>query len=164
MRGLDEVNGGGWGCIYSLQPLPSRCSNSTDRRRSTPLVRTVCPCTSMSEIATVSSNGYINGYKCIKCIVRLSDRAVTDGLAVHPIRFARTLKYTLPNPSPSGFSGFSTIGRSAPEAGRSTLGLGRCSLLLQTVLSVNDVFCSVPIRGSPWCRGRSAARARTVRA
>jgi hypothetical protein len=23
---LDEVNGGGWGCIYSHQPLPSRCS------------------------------------------------------------------------------------------------------------------------------------------
>jgi hypothetical protein len=21
-----EVNGGGWGCIYSHQPLPSRCS------------------------------------------------------------------------------------------------------------------------------------------
>ena len=28
-RGLEclgEVNGGGWGCIYSHQPLPSRCS------------------------------------------------------------------------------------------------------------------------------------------
>jgi hypothetical protein len=35
-----------------------------------PLVRTVRPCTSMSEIATVSSNSYINGYKCIKCVVR----------------------------------------------------------------------------------------------
>jgi hypothetical protein len=23
---LDDVNGGGWGCIYSHQPLPSRCS------------------------------------------------------------------------------------------------------------------------------------------
>jgi hypothetical protein len=23
---LGEVNGGGWGCIYSHQPLPSRCS------------------------------------------------------------------------------------------------------------------------------------------
>jgi hypothetical protein len=59
---LDEVNGGGWGCIYSPQPLPSRCSLSVDRGWSAPLVRRVRPCTSMAEIATVSSNGYINGY------------------------------------------------------------------------------------------------------
>jgi hypothetical protein len=30
--------------------------------RSVPLVRTFRPCTSTAEIATVSSNGYINGY------------------------------------------------------------------------------------------------------
>jgi hypothetical protein len=59
---LGEVNGGGWGCIYSPQPLPSRCSLSANRGRSAPLVRTVRPCTSMAEIATVSSNVYINGY------------------------------------------------------------------------------------------------------
>jgi hypothetical protein len=62
MRGLDDVNGGGWGCIYSLQPLRSRCPNSADRRRAVPLVWTVRPCTSTSEIAMVSSNGYIKGY------------------------------------------------------------------------------------------------------
>jgi hypothetical protein len=56
------VNGGGWGCIYSLQPLPSCCSFSADCGRSVPLVRTVRPYTSMAEITTVSSNGYINGY------------------------------------------------------------------------------------------------------
>jgi hypothetical protein len=56
------LNGGGWGCIYSPQPLPSRCSLSADRGRSAPLVRTVRPCTSTAEIATVSSNGYISGY------------------------------------------------------------------------------------------------------
>jgi hypothetical protein len=64
-RGLEclgLVNGGGWGCIYSPQPLPSRCPLSADRGRSTPLVRTVRPCTSTAEITTVSSNGYINGY------------------------------------------------------------------------------------------------------
>jgi hypothetical protein len=61
MRGLDEVNGGGWGCIYGLQPLPSCCSISVDRGRSAALVRTVHPCTSTTEIATVSGNGYING-------------------------------------------------------------------------------------------------------
>jgi hypothetical protein len=59
---LGEVNGGGWGYIYSPQPLPSRCPLSADRGRSAPLVRTVRPCTSTAEITTVSSNGYINGY------------------------------------------------------------------------------------------------------
>jgi hypothetical protein len=34
------------------------------------LVRMVHPCTSTAEIATVSSNDYINGYKCIKSVVR----------------------------------------------------------------------------------------------
>jgi hypothetical protein len=58
----DEVNGGGWGCIYSPQPLPSRCSLSADRGMSAPLVRTVRPYTSTAENAMVSSNGYINGY------------------------------------------------------------------------------------------------------
>jgi hypothetical protein len=33
--------------------------------RSAPLVRTVRPCTSTTEIATVSSNGYINGYNAL---------------------------------------------------------------------------------------------------
>jgi hypothetical protein len=56
------MNGGGWGCIYSPQPLPSRCFFSADRGRSAPLVRTIRPCTSTTEIATVSSNDYINGY------------------------------------------------------------------------------------------------------
>jgi hypothetical protein len=37
---------------------------------------------------------------------QMSDKAVADGLIVHPRRSARTLKYILPNPSPSGFSGF----------------------------------------------------------
>jgi hypothetical protein len=59
------LNGGVWGCIYSHQPLLSRCSFSAERGRSTPLVRKVRPCTSTTEIATVSSNDYINGYKCI---------------------------------------------------------------------------------------------------
>jgi hypothetical protein len=64
------LNGGGWGCIYSHQPFPSHCLLSANRGQSVPLVRTVRPCTSTAEIAMVNSNGYINGYKCIKCIVR----------------------------------------------------------------------------------------------
>jgi hypothetical protein len=59
---LGVVNGGGWGCIYSPQSLPSRCSFSVDSGRSAPQVQMVLPCTSTAEIATVSSKGYINGY------------------------------------------------------------------------------------------------------
>jgi hypothetical protein len=70
MEGLDVLNGGGWGCIYSHQPLSSCCPCSANRGRSVPLVRTVRPGTSTAEITTVSSNGYINGYKCIICVVR----------------------------------------------------------------------------------------------
>jgi hypothetical protein len=63
-----------------------------------------------------------------------------------------------------GFFGFSPTGRSAAEAGRSTRGLVRCLLFLRTVRSVDLDFCIGSVRGSSWCRGRSAAKARTVRA
>jgi hypothetical protein len=36
--------------------------------RSAPLVRTIRPCTSTAEIATVSSNGYINGYYALNAL------------------------------------------------------------------------------------------------
>jgi hypothetical protein len=52
---------------------------------------------------------------------------------------------------------------SAPT-GRSALGLGRCLLFHRTVRSVDLCFCIGSVRGSLWCRGRSAARAWTVRA
>jgi hypothetical protein len=62
-----------------------------------------------------------------------------------------------------GFFSSAPTGWSAPEAGQSALGLGRCSLLHRTVRSVDSRLCGVPIRGSPWCHGRSTIRARTVR-
>jgi hypothetical protein len=65
MEGLDVMNGCGWGCIYSHQPLPSRCHFYANRERSAPLVRTVRPYTLTIEITTVSSNGYINGYSAL---------------------------------------------------------------------------------------------------
>jgi hypothetical protein len=40
-----------------------------------------------------------------------------------------------------GFSGSAPIGRSAPEAGRSALGLRRCLLFHRTVRSVDLCFC-----------------------
>jgi hypothetical protein len=60
------------------------------------------------------------------------------------------------------FFGSSPTGRSTPEAGRSAHGLGRCLLSLRTVRSVDMGFCIGSVRESSWCRGRSAARARTV--
>jgi hypothetical protein len=62
-----------------------------------------------------------------------------------------------------GLFGSTPTRRSEPEAGRSALGLGRCLLFHRTVCSVDSLLCNVPVRGSPWCRGRSTARARTVR-
>jgi hypothetical protein len=63
-----------------------------------------------------------------------------------------------------GFFGSSRTGRSAPEAGWSVRGLGRSLLSLRTIRSVDIGFCIGSVRGSSWCRGRSTARARTVRA
>jgi hypothetical protein len=111
---LGEVNGGGWGCIYSPQPLPSRCSLSADRGRSAPLVRTVRPYTSTAEIATASSNDYINGYYALNALsdVRYRSRG-RSGRAPRTVRPCTPdgprgrLKFILPNPSPSGFSGSS---------------------------------------------------------
>jgi hypothetical protein len=71
---------------------------------------------------------------------QISDKAVTDGPTVHPGRSARTLKMHFTKPVTFGFLGFSTVGWSAPEAGRSALGPGWCSLLHRTVHSVNVVF------------------------
>jgi hypothetical protein len=79
---------------------------------------------------------------------QMLDKAVADGLAMHLGWSARTLKMSFTEPVTFGFSGFSMAGRSAPEARRSALGLGRCSLFYWTVRSVNLCFYSVPIRGS----------------
>jgi hypothetical protein len=63
-----------------------------------------------------------------------------------------------------GFFGSLPTGRSAPKARRSARGIGLSLLSLRTVHSVDMGFCIGSVRGSSWCRGRSAARARTVHA
>jgi hypothetical protein len=93
---------------------------------------------------------------------QMSNKAVADGPTVYPGRSARTLKMNFTEPVTFGFSGFTTTGWSVLEPRRSVLGLGRCTLLHQTVCSVNLCFCSVLVRGSLWCRGRSTARSRMV--
>jgi hypothetical protein len=67
-----------------------------------PLVWTIRPSTSTAEIATVSSNGYING---IEYLMRrqMSDKAVADDPAVHPGRSVRTLKMNFTEPVTFGF-------------------------------------------------------------
>jgi hypothetical protein len=71
----------------------------------------------------------------------MSVKEVTDDLAVHPGRSARTLKMHFTELVTFRFFWFfSTTRRSAPKAGRSELGPGWCSLLLRTVRSVNSCF------------------------
>jgi hypothetical protein len=85
-----------------------------------------------------------------------------SGRAPRTVREDAIIHFT--EPVTFGFFGSSHTGRSAPEAGRSARGLGRCLLSLWTVRSVDLGFCIGSVRGSSWCRGRSVARARTVRA
>jgi hypothetical protein len=134
---LGVLNGGGWGCIYIHQPLPSCCPLSANHRRSVPLVQMVRPCTSTTEIAMVSSNGYINSYSALNASsdVRHSSRGLSDRAPRMVHEDAKNAFYRTHHLS--GFSGFSTSGRTAPEAGQSELGLGWCSLFLRTVRSVN---------------------------
>jgi hypothetical protein len=76
-----------------------------------------------------------------------------SGRAPRTVREDAIIHFT--EPVTFGFFGSAPTGRSAPEA-------GRYLLFYQTVRSVDSRLCSVPVQGSPWCRGRSAARARTV--
>jgi hypothetical protein len=157
------VNGGGWGCIYSHQPLPSRwafllsadgppswCGRSAPVDQRLKMQR--------SAVTAIST--------AILHLMRrqMSDRASRGRSA----RLARTVreaaKIHFSEPVTFGFFGFLPTGRSAPEAGRSARGLGRSLLFLRTVCSGNLCFCIGSVRGSSLCRGRSAARARTVRA
>ena len=135
--------------------------HSAERGRSACQVRTVRPSRSTAENATVSSNGYINGYIAFNA---LSDVRQTQSRTV----LARTVREPaiihFSEPVTFGFFGFSPTGRSAPEAGRSAQGLGRSLLFLRTVHSTDLDFCIGSGRVTSLCRGRSAARARTVRA
>jgi hypothetical protein len=85
-----------------------------------------------------------------------------SGRAPRTVREDAIIHFT--EPVTFGFFGSSPTGRSAPETGRSTRGLGRCLLSPRTIRSVDLGFCIGSVRGSSCCRGRSAARARTVRA
>jgi hypothetical protein len=85
-----------------------------------------------------------------------------SGRAPRTVREDAIIHFT--EPVTFGFFGSSPTVRSAPEAGRSARGLGRCLLSLRTVRSVDLGFCIGSVRGSSGYHGRSAARAQAVRA
>jgi hypothetical protein len=160
---LDEVNGGGWGCIYSHQPLPSRWAIllSADgprarSGRSAPIDQRLKM--QRSAVTAISM-----------AILHLMHRQMSDrasrgrsGRAPRTVREAPIIHFS--EPVTFGFFGFLPTGRSAPEAGRSAQGLGRSLLFLRTVRSGYLYFCNGSVRGESRCCGRSAAGARTVRA
>ena len=160
---MDEVNGGGWGCIYSHQPLPSRCSIllSVDgprarSGRSAPVDQRLKM--QRSAVTAIST--------AILHLMRrqMSDRASRgrSGRAPRTVRAVAIIHFS--EPVTFGFFDSSPTGRSAPEAGRSARGLRRSALFLRTVHSADSDLCIGSDRGSSWWCGRSAARARTVRA
>jgi hypothetical protein len=160
---LGVVNGGGWGGIYSPQPLPSRCSilPTADgppawSGRSAPVDQRLKM--QRSAVTAIST-----------AILHLMRRQMSDkarrgwsGRAPRTVRADAIIHFS--EPVTFGFFGSSPTGRSALEAGRSARGLRRSALFLRTVHSADSDFCIGSIRGSSWWCGRSAARARTVRA
>jgi hypothetical protein len=70
-----------------------------------------------------------------------------SGRAPRTVREDAKIHFT--KPVTFGFFGSAPTGRSAPEAGRSALGLGLCLLFHQTVSSVDLCFCIGSVRGSP---------------
>jgi hypothetical protein len=159
---LGDLNGGGWGCIYSHQPLPSRCSilpTADDplawTGRSAPADQRLK--TQWSAVTAIST-----------AILHLMRRQMSDkgsrrrfGRAPRTVREDAIIHFT--EPVTFGFFGSLPTGRSAPEAERSARRLGRCLLFHRTVRSRDMCFCVGSVRGLFRCRGRSAAKARTVR-
>jgi hypothetical protein len=157
------VNGGGWDCIYSHQPLPSRCPFLPTADGPRPWSRRSAPPdqrlkTQRSAVMAIST-----------AILHLMRRQMSDkgsrgrfGRAPRTVREDAIIHFT--EPVTFGFFGSLPTGRSTPEAGRSARGLGRCLLFHRTVRSRDMCFCIGSVRGSFRCHGRSAAKARTVRA
>ena len=120
---MDEVNGGGWGCIYSHQPLPSRwaillsadgppswCGRSAPVDQRLKMQR--------SAVTAIST-----------AILHLMRRQMSDkvrrgrsGRLARTVREAAIIHFS--EPVTFGFFGSSPTGRSAPEAGRFAQGHG----------------------------------------
>jgi hypothetical protein len=160
---LGEVNGGGWGCIYSHQPLPSRCSilPTADgppawSGRSAPVDQRLK--TQRSAVMAIST-----------AILHLMRRQMSDkasrgrsGRAPRTVREDAIIHFS--EPVTFGFSvpHLPDGPRLRPDGPREVSD-GPC-FFLRTVRSVDLDFCIGSVRVPSWCCGRSAARARTVRA
>jgi hypothetical protein len=134
------VNGGGWGCIYSHQPLPSRCSFLPIADgppawfgRSAPADQRLK--TQRSVVTDIST-----------AILHLMRRQMLDkgsrgrsGRAPRTVREDAIIHFA--EPVTFGFFGSSPTGRSAPAPEWSVCGLGRCLLFHRTVRSRDMCFC-----------------------
>jgi hypothetical protein len=154
------VNGGGWGCIYSLQPLPSCCSFLPTADGPPAWSAPADQRLKMQRSAVTAISTAILHLMCRQ----MSDNGSRgrSGRAPRMVREDAIIHFT--EPVTFGFFGSSPTRRSAPEAGRSARGLGRCLLFHRTVRSRDMCFCIGSVRGSFRCRGWSAAKARTIRA
>jgi hypothetical protein len=153
------VNGGGWGCIYSHQPLRSRCS----------FLPTADGPPAWSGRSAPADQRLKTQRSAVTAILHLMRRQMSDkasrgrsGRAPRTVREGAIIH--LAEPVTFGVFGSSPTGRSAPEPGRSARGLGRCLLFHRTVRSRDTCFCIGSVRGLFRCRGRSAAKVWTVRA
>jgi hypothetical protein len=153
------VNGGGWGCIYSHQPLPSHCS----------ILPTADGPPAWSGRSAPVDQRLKTQRSAVTAILHLMCRQMLDkasrgrsGRTPRTVREDAIIHFS--EPVTFGFFDFLPTGWSALEAGRSARGLRRSLLFLRTVRSTDLDFCIGSIRGSSWCCGRSAARAQTVRA
>jgi hypothetical protein len=137
------VNGGGWGCIYSHQPLPSRCS----------ILPTADGPPAWSGRSAPVDQRLKTQRSAVTAILHLMCRQMSDkasrgrsGRAPRTVRKDAIIHFS--EPVTFGFFGSSPTGRSAPEVGRSARGLGRSLLFLRTVRSVDLDFCIGSVRGS----------------
>jgi hypothetical protein len=153
------VNGGGWGCIYSHQPLPSRCS----------ILPTADGPPAWTGRSAPADQRLKTQRSAVTAILHLMRRQMSDkasrgrsGRAPRTVREDAIIHFA--KPVTFGFFGSSPTGRSAPEPRRSARGLGRCLLFHRTIRSRDMCFCIGSVRGSFRCLERSAAKARTVRA
>jgi hypothetical protein len=83
---------------------------------------------------------------------------------MHLGRSTRTLKINFTKSGTFEFFWFSMADGLRLRAGRSELGLGRCSSLLRTFYSRNVVFNIVPAQDESRCHAWSTERAQAVRA
>jgi hypothetical protein len=156
---LGYLNGGGWGCIYSHQSLPSRCPFLPTADGPRPWSGRSAPADQRLKTQRSAVTAILHLMRC-----QMSDKGSRgrSGHAPRTVHEDAIIHFT--EPVTFGFFGSSPTGRSAPEAGRSTRGLRRCLLFHRTVRSRDMCFCIGSVRGSFRCCGRSVAKARTVRA